>query len=288
MPTELARPTADGGTSEEGERSRVRVQSIDRAVLILRCFDARQPEIGISDLARRTGLSTSTVHRLLASMADNDLVRQTANRRYGLGPLVIQLGRNGGIPTTLRDVALPVATAARDEVDETVGIHELLPSGLRAVVDQVESHQELRRTYTELGVPLPLPHGAPGKALLAHLPAGRREWWLAQPIDAATPQTIADPGALRAQLAEIRGRGWAYSDAERTPGIRAVAAPVFDHTGAVVGALGFSVPTVRMDSVRVQQLGDRIRAAAWAVSRTLGATAESVARTVELASAETD
>lgn len=271
------------GAGEGSEGGRTRVQSIDRAVMLLRCFDARHPELGISDLARRTGLSASTVHRLLASMADNDLVRQTADRRYSLGPLVTQLGRNGGIPTTLRDAALPVARRLRDEVDETVGIHELLPSGHRAVLDQVESHHELRRTYTEFGVPIPLPHGAPGKAMLAFLPVERREWWLARPIDAATPTTIADPDRLREQLSDIRRRGWAYSDAERTPGIRAVAAPVLDHTGAVVGALGFSVPTVRMDDRRVHELGERVMAGAWDVSRTLGATPDTVTRTTSLA-----
>lgn len=264
--------------SGSSEKARGGVQSIDRAVMILRCFDARRPEIGISELARRTGLSTSTVHRLLASMTENELVRQSADRRYSLGPLIVQLGRNGGIPSTLRDAALPVARRARDEAEETVGIHELLPSGQRAVIDQVESHQELRRTYTELGVPLPIAHGAPGKAMLAFLPEESREWWLSQPIDAATPRTIADPDALRQQLVEIRGRGWAYSDAERTPGIRAVAAPIFDHAGAVVGALGFSVPTVRMDAARMTELGERIRAAAWEVSRILGATEETVSQ----------
>ena len=269
--------------TEQGERARVRVQSIDRAVLILRCFDSRQPEIGISELSRRTGLSTSTVHRLLVSMTDNELVRQSSDRRYSLGPLVMQLGRSGGLPTTLRDVAVPVARQLRDEVDETVGIHELLPNGRRAVIDQVESRQELRRTYTELGVPLPLPHGAPGKVMLAHLPAERREWWLARPIDAATPTTIADPDALRTQLTEIRSRGWAYSDAERTPGIRAVAAPLFDHTGAVVGALGFSVPTIRMDTDRSAVLGARVAAAAREISKRLGATDATVAQAVAVA-----
>jgi len=252
------------------------VQSIDRAVLILRCFDARHPELGISELSRLTGLSTSTVHRLLTSLVENELVRPTAHRRYSLGPLIAQLGRSGGLPTGLREVALPVARQLRDEVDETVGIHELLPNGRRAVVEQVEGRQELRRTYTEFGVPIPLPHGAPGKAMLAHLPAERREWWLARPIDPATPSTIADPEALRRQLDEIRVRGWAYSDAERTTGIRAVAAPVFDHTGSVAGALGLSVPTVRMSPQRVQELGRRVKDAAWQVSQRLGAPSEVV------------
>lgn len=283
--TDALESNGAAGPLAPSEKRGVRVQSIDRAVAILRCFDARQPEIGISDLARRTGLSTSTVHRLLVSMVDNDLVRQSSDRRYSLGPLVIQLGRNGGIPTTLLDAALPVATVARDEVDETVGIHELLPTGHRAVIDQVESRQELRRTYTELHVPLPIVHGAPGKAMLAFLPAERREWWLAQGIDPATPTTIADPDLLRAQLAEIRERGWSYSDAERTPGIRAVAAPVFDHTGTVVGALAFSVPTVRMEGARVRQLGERIKTAAWQVSATLGATTAAVTQARERAAA---
>ncbi|MFC6420955.1 IclR family transcriptional regulator domain-containing protein [Ornithinimicrobium tianjinense] len=264
-------------------RPRGGVQSIDRAVQILRCFDSEDPALGITELSRRTGLSTSTVHRILASMLDNDLVQQGSDRRYRLGPLILQLGRNGGIPAAFRDAALPVAKRLRDLTDETVGIHELLPNEHRAVIEQVESRQELRRTYTEFGVPIPIHHGAPGKALLSHLPADRQEWWLAQPIDPATPRTIDDPRALRRQLREIRALGWAYSDGERTSGIRAVAAPVTDHAGEVVGALGLSVPTLRLDDERREVLGEAVRDAAWQVSLALGATPESRARVVQRA-----
>ena len=257
--------------------ARGRVQSIDRAVQILRCFDPRHPELGVSDLARRTGLSTSTVHRLLSSMSENDLVRQGPDRRYSLGSLIIQLGRNGGMPEGMRDAALPAARQLRDDLDETVGIHELLNSDHRAVVDQVEGRQELRRTYTEFGVPIPLPHGAPGKAMLAHLPLDRQELTLSRPIDPATPRTILEPAVLRPQLAQIRDRGWAYSDGERTSGIRAFAAPIFNHAGVVVGALGLSIPTVRVPDDRLEAFGERVRAAAWEVSTALGATHESVA-----------
>ena len=55
-----------------------------------------------------------------------------------------------------------------------------------------------------------------------------------------------------------RSRGWAGSRSERTPGIRAVAAPIFDHSGAAIGALGLSVPEVRMDDARAEELGDRV------------------------------
>jgi IclR family transcriptional regulator, acetate operon repressor len=259
------------------------VQSVDRAVAILRCFDARRPTLGISDIARATGLSTTTTHRLLVAMQSNRLVRQTSDRRYGLGPLLVQLARSGALPTTLRDAALPLMTALRDAIDETVGLHELLPSGERVVVDQVESRQELRRTYTDIGVPIRLPQGAPGKAILSMLPVAQQEYWLSRPIESVTPRTITDPDQLRAELATTRSRGWAGSKSERTPGIRAVAAPIFDHSGAVIGALGLSVPEVRLDDARAEELGDRVSSTAWEVSEALGATRAAVEATIERA-----
>ena len=264
--------------ADDGDRSPARstVQSVDRAVVILRCFDARRPTLGISDIARATGLSTTTTHRLLVAMQANRLIRQTSDRRYGLGPLLVQLARSGALPTTLRDAALPHMTALRDEVDETVGLHELLPNGERVVVDQVESHQELRRTYTDIGVPIHLPHGAPGKAILSMLPVDEQEFWLSRPIESVTPLTVTDPGELRAELAAARRRGWAGSNSERTPGIRAVAAPIFDHTGGVIGALGLSVPEVRMDDARTDELGRRARECAWQISEDLGTSAAAV------------
>ncbi|MBC2931980.1 IclR family transcriptional regulator [Nocardioides sp. zg-1228] len=261
-------------TERPTERSSV--QSIDRAVAILRCFDAHHAALGITDIARLTGLSTSTAHRLLGSMTVNRLLKQGPDKRYRPGPLLVQLGRSGAVPSGLREAARPYMVALRDEVDETVGLHELLATYERTVVDQVESRQELRRHYTDLGVPIALTHGAPGKAMLCMLPWARQQAALARGIEPVTDKTVTDPVELAAELAVARGRGWAGSDAERTPGIRAVAAPVFDHTGSVVGALGLSVPTVRMDGARTGQLGARAAQVAWEVSEALGATRELV------------
>jgi IclR family transcriptional regulator, acetate operon repressor len=267
------------------ESGRGSVQSIDRAVAILRCFDARRTDLGISDLARATGLSTSTVHRLLLAMQENGLVRQTAHRRYGIGPLVVQLARGGAIPTTLRDAAMPVLTRLRDETEETAAVHELLPSGDRVVLDQVQSRHQLRRTYTEFGIPVALPLGAPGKALLAFLPWERQVEVLAGHLEQVLPQTITDPVVLAAQFAEIRQRGFAMSLAERTPGIRSVAAPVFDFSGQVAGCLSISGPEMRMPVERMEELGALIVPAAWSVSELLGATPAGRDRCTALASA---
>lgn len=270
---------------QEHEIRRGSVQSIDRAVAILRCFDARTPDLGISDLARATGLSTSTVHRLLLAMQENGLIRQTAHRRYAIGPLVAQLAHSGGIPAGLREAALPVLRALRDDTEETAAVHELLPTGQRVVLDQVESRHQLRRTYTEFGIPVPLPLGAPGKVLLAFSPWERQADVLAAPLAQVLPATITDPVVLAAQLAEIRTRGFAKSMAERTPGIRSVAAPVFDFTGQAIGCLSISGPELRMPEERLEELGERIVPAAWSVSELLGATPAARDRSTTRASA---
>ena len=252
------------------------VQSIDRAAAILRCFAEHRAELTLSEIARATGLTTSTVHRLLAAMQHNQLVRQARDRRYAPGPLLVQLVRGGAVTTTLRDVALPAMTAVRDEVEETVGLHRLTPNDERVVIDQVESHHPLRRTYTEIGMPIPLPYGAPGKVLCAWLPAPRREAVLRHEMSSLTPTTVTDPEVLRTQLDEVREQGFAVSFAERTPGIRSVAAPLFDHDGAVTGCLSVSGPEMRMSAERMESLGPRLHRAAWTVSEALGATPELV------------
>lgn len=252
------------------------VQSIDRAAAILRSFSEHRAELTLSEISRTTGLTTSTVHRLLAAMHQNQLVRQSPERRYAPGPLIVQLVRGGAVATTLRDAALPTMSALRDEIEETVGLHSLLSTDERVVVDQAESHHPLRRTYTELGLPIPLPHGAPGKALSAWLPPARCDALLEREIPMLTPTSVTDPGVLRSQFEEIRRRGFALSLAERTPGIRTVAAAFFDHTGAVSGCLSVSGPEMRMPTERMESIGPRVRQAAWAVSEALGATPAAV------------
>lgn len=249
------------------------VQSIDRVAAILRSFGEHRTELTLSEIARATGLTTSTVHRLLAAMQHNDLVRQSRDRRYAPGPLIVRLGRGGAaVATSLREAALPTMTALRDAVEETVGLHGLTTTDERVVVDQVESHHALRRTYTEIGIPIALPYGAPGKVITAYLPEARQDAVLRRPLQQVTPATVVDHGALREELDEVRATGFARSFAERTPGIHTVAAAIFDHTGLVVGCLSVSGPGMRMGAERLQELGPRVRDAAWAISQMLGAS----------------
>lgn len=247
----------------DGEPARrTGVQAIDRAVLLLRCFTGEHTELGVSRLGQLTGLSTSTTHRLLTALQAGGLVQQGDDRRYRLGPLVLRLAHALHSRLDLRSAALPTMREVRDETGETVGLHILLPDLYRAVVDQVESMQPLRRTYTELGEPIPLNHGAPGKVLLAHLSEEQVEEVLTRPLHPATPTTPVDAEVLRDQLTEIRERGYALSFAERVRAIHTAAAPIRDLGGHATAALSITGPEARMPAERLHTFGRRaVRAA---------------------------
>jgi IclR family acetate operon transcriptional repressor len=160
----------------------------------------------------------------------------------------------------------------RDRVDETVGLHELAGLRDRVTVAQAESRHPLRRTYTDLGTPVPLPQGAPGKALLAFLPPEQQQTVLNGELAAVTAATITDPEVLRSQLEETRQTGYSISLGERTPGIRSVAAAIWDHTGHPIACISISAPEIRMPLDRCHELGLMTKQAAWSVSELMGAT----------------
>ncbi len=263
------------------------VQSIDRAASVLRCFVSSEGSAaaagpvdrGASEVARATGLSVSTAHRLLVALTSNGLLSSDPSGRYTLGPLVSQLA-SGGVRTHLRAASLPLMQRLRDHVAETVGLHELMASGERAVIDQAESHQPLHRCYTEIGVPIPVTLGAPGKAILAFLSSQRRADVLSEPIRQVTRATVTDPRRLERELVAVRRRGYAFSYEERTLGVHTVAAPLWDHHPAVIGSLSISAPKARMAKRRMDELAEPVTETARGVSRLLGATDAAVERAV--------
>ncbi|MBA2273738.1 MAG: IclR family transcriptional regulator [Actinobacteria bacterium] len=253
------------------EHSPKTVQSFDRAVAILDAFTAERSALGVSQIARITGLSRSTVHRLLVTLRQHELVQQLpASTDYALGPHVLRLAEVAFSHVTLQKTARATMPALRDQCDETVGLHTRLHPTARTVLDQFQSSQPLRRIYTEIGVPIPIHQGAPGKVLLAYSSSELQDEVLSGELEAATPRTITDPVKLRTELARTRKNGYALSLEERIAGTSTLAVPLANHTGTVIAALSVTGPSSRLSRKHLLELIPRAAAAAHAISEALG------------------
>lgn len=247
------------------------VQSIDRAVAILAAFTRERPIAGVSELARLTGMTRSTVHRLLSALTAHSLVQQLPDSTaYALGPRMLTFAEAARGHLTLEGQAQSFMTWLRDRTGETVGLHVLDDTPARRTVAQVESTQALRRTYTDLGVPRPAHHGAPGKALLAFADEATRQRVLRSKLTGPKGTGTTTTAELRRQLDEIVGAGYAISIEERVVGVVAIAAPVHDHTGQVVAALSVSIPAARAGREELETLAPVLIKATKGLSDRLG------------------
>lgn len=223
---------------------------------MLRCIEAAEAGLGVTELARRTGLTMSTSHRLARALAEDGLLAQDPDsERYVLGPALIALGRKAEQRLGYRQ-ALPLLTELATATGESVNL------GIRAgnavhVVLAVASRHPLRFDQ-ESGSRIPLHASAMGKCLLAGVGDLDDQLGRLGRLAQATQRTITDVGRLRAELEAVRERGWALNDEERNPGVRAIAAPVRRGGGEVVAAVAIQGPTVRLTDERLPELAGRL------------------------------
>lgn len=223
-----------------------------------------------AELSRRLGLHRTTVYRFLQTLVRRGYVEQIyESERYRVGLRALHLASASMSGLSLREVGLPVLEALNRASGETVVTAVLDPSDDVVTIDHVDAeHPVGLRTY--IGSHRPAYCSASGKAMLAFLPEARVDAILRRGMPACTPQTITDPTQLKAQLWEVVQRGFAIDDQERIEGVRCVAAPVFDLSGRLAGAVSLMAPSMRMELPRLLELGERTAEAAQALSRQLG------------------
>lgn len=241
------------------------IQAVRRAVDVLFCFDLNHHSLSAAEVGELLGMNRTTAWRYLQSLAESGLVRPLEEAgRYSLGPRVLRLAEAYvGQWRDLVTLATPLLTQLRDVTGETAALH-VRQGWSRIVVTQVESRHELRRTYRDIGEPIPLHLGAPSVAILAWLPDTDLDAYLASEV-AADPSLAAE---IRDRVAATRRAGYAVSRQARTSDVASVAAPVFDADGHVVGAVNVSGPMQRVDGM--DGLADEVVTAARGLSTRLG------------------
>ncbi len=238
---------------------------------VLDLFGADHPEWGTSEVARAASLPVPTAHRILTALAGRMyLARDEQTRRFRLGPAALDLGERARAVLDLRQVALPVLRRLARETDETALLTVSNSARDHSVcLERVESSQPLRLSV-EPGRQLPLHAGASQKALLAFLGPDEIDAIASGPLERLCRSTITDGNALRADLAEVRERGWAISFEETNVGVWGVAVPLLDEEGTAVAAVGLAGPSARLSQDEVLDHLERLRDAALATGAPLG------------------
>ncbi len=244
--------------------------SVRTAARVLRAFSGADTALGVAELARRIGISKSTAHRVLATLAAERLLEQDATTgKYRLGLSLYELGSAVSEHVDLHQAALPVLTTLRHRTGEMV--HVAVLDRLEVVyVERLESHHMLP-VFRRVGHRLPAHLTSSGKALLAALPRDVLEARLeGHVLVARTPKTITNRTALLAELDRVARRGWASNIEEGQLGVSSVGAPVRGPDGAVMAAVSVVGDVTRLRGAALHQAAALVVEAAAVISGRLG------------------
>jgi IclR family transcriptional regulator, pca regulon regulatory protein len=215
------------------------VEALARGLDVLACFDAGHRTMSLSEVATAAGLARPTARRLLLTLEELGFVRATG-AGFALTPKVLSLGTAYVAALGLWDIARPHLERLVGETGESSSMAQL--DGSDIVYVARVSVPKLIALRVEIGTRFPAVRTSQGKVLLAALSPDELAATLAEPSRAGLPPSIGRSAEqLRDELTEVRARGWALADEELAPGVRSVAVPVRDGTGAVRAAMNVTV-----------------------------------------------
>jgi IclR family pca regulon transcriptional regulator len=221
-------------------------QSLERGLAILGTFSPDRPALGISELAKRLGLTRSTTHRYVATLAKLGFLDQDeTTRKYRLGIRVLDLGFAVLGSLELREIAVPYLQRLTAATGHTSNLAIRDDTDV-ILIDRIRG-RPCRYHHFEfnlhVGSRLPSYCSATGKALLAFLPPPELDELLDRvELLPRGPRTLVSRTALIAELAQVRRTGFAFNDEELESGLRSIAVPVRSRAGTVVAAINLAAP----------------------------------------------
>jgi IclR family transcriptional regulator, pca regulon regulatory protein len=243
-------------------RERHHVQSLERGLAVIKVFDAAHPELTLSEVARRCDLDRAAARRFLLTLADLGYVR-TDGRLFSLTPRVLELGYAFLAGLSLPEVSSPHLERLVAQVQESSSLSVLDGDDI-VYVARVPNSRIMTVAIT-VGTRFPAYATSMGRVMLAALAPAESAAYLARvKLNPFTRRTVGTPAALAAELQKVRGQGYSIVDQELEVGLRAIAAPVRDRAGVVVGAVNVSVHAARatVDAMRRRLLPPLLAATA--------------------------
>ena len=254
------------------------VQSLDRAFTLLELLCKSPGGLAIHQLTELTGLHKSTVHRLLAAMAERGYVRKMGDGVYRAGMRICELSDYVQQNLDVVELAREPMEGLSRRTGETV--HLVERDGDEVVyIYKVESIHGAIRMVSRIGMRRPMYCTGMGKAILAFQSDEQvLDYWKGTEHESYTDHTIVRQEAFLREIHEIRRRGYALDNEENELGVRCVAAAIPDWQGDVSYALSISAPISRMTDERIRALVPELLAVRNEIASCLGATCSPLAQ----------
>jgi len=245
------------------------VQSVSKAVRLIDCLAAAKRPLSLQELSQAAGIPKTTAFGLLAPMREAGWAEQNEAGRYRLGVRLFELGSIVSASWNIVPVARPQLQMIALQTGQSAQLSMIDKTDV-LLLDNADPGSSLR-IVSETGDRLPVHSTAAGKAVLAYLsPMQARSILRAAGMPSFTPHTITGMENMEAAFEQIRAQGFAVEDGETRIGLRSVAAPVFDVTGAPRYAISVLGMFRRVSEPDFQVARELVESAARFVSKELG------------------
>lgn len=240
--------------------------SLARGLLVIQAFTPQTPQMTISQISVRTGLSRAAVRRCLYTLSKLGFAGAEDGQRYSLRPKMLTLANTYTATSTLASAAQPILERMSAALGESFSVATLDGEDIvyiaRTTVTRVMS------VDLHIGSRLPAFCTSMGRVLLAYLPQDQLEQYLQRAtFTQYTPRTMTSPDKLRLALRNVRRNGYALCDQELEIGLRSLAVPVYAPNGRVVATVNLSGNAPRMPMLDMQtRFLPHLRAAAGELS----------------------
>lgn len=242
------------------------VEVLKKAVSLLGFIARKNQPVGVSELSRELMLPKTTVHRILTTLRDDNVIIRTEGGLYKIGPTVLLWSSGYKLATAIIDVARPWLERLRDESQETVHL-TVLEHGRAQYAERLDSPQTVVLRWSRLGTSLPLYCTAAGRAILSVLPPPELDEYLAKTeMEPRTASTVTDPVRLRELLLRFRARGYSEEVEENEGNIRCVGAAIKNGGGYPVAAISITAPSFRFTDEQAAFFGAKAARAAAEIS----------------------
>jgi IclR family pca regulon transcriptional regulator len=228
--------------------------SLARGLVVIQAFTPQTPQMTISQLSVRTGLSRAAVRRCLYTLVKLGFAGADETQRYSLRPKMLTLANTYTASSTLANAAQPILERMSAALGESFSVGTLDGDDIVYIArTSVTSVTRVMSVDLHIGSRLPAFCTSMGRVLLAYLPQDQLEAYLARvQFVQYTPRTMTSADKLRLALRNVRRNGYALCDQELEIGLRSIAVPVQAPNGRVVATVNLSGHAPRMPMLDMQ------------------------------------